>query len=467
MAKEEEFRVTAAPLPDELVPCLQHPVSQKVKSLHTIDKGMLTIAASVKDTHVGRGNAIELSLSCRNESLVDIQRVEIKVTEVVVSEGKYFKEHAFIEKNATINGFPCKATNEQNVKEAERRSATERQRQHAEMYGEIMNDTYIFSFACPSSVRDSYKGKLFQVNHHVKIKLTTNAMTDNPSIMIPLRIGNPPPSHGHLTADPSSLPTQTSARSTVPLSSLVPIPIPPPNEVAGPEVTHPELADQMIVFSVSLPELHANPPSVPTAMAMSSTSALLDDTLPAATAVPIDAMDAPTTVVQANAILVGGEVTTIEEDSLDSGRSFYDNLVPLPPPPSTAPSLPNLCEEMLVSVEDYEIIQNKFHDMKWRTLLEGISADEFGTIIGHVNVDSDQPRVATLLASAINDGNINIFTCQYCVAALKNASQWIRPKMVEVLVPFCIDLAENQNLIQANLSEWEQLITAPSMRNAL
>ena len=60
-----------------------------------VDQGNITLAARVKDTHIGRGDRIVVSIACRNDSLVDIQRVELKLQEIVAGDVKSSREGNF------------------------------------------------------------------------------------------------------------------------------------------------------------------------------------------------------------------------------------------------------------------------------------------------------------------------------------------------------------------------------------
>jgi len=54
----------------------------------------------------------------------------------------------------------------------------------------------------------------------------------------------------------------------------------------------------------------------------------------------------------------------------------------------------------------------------------------------------------------------NDFTCAHCAAAIRNVTPVFRSNMVEGLLPYCSDLSENNHLIRAELSEFEQIIVA-------
>ena len=251
-------------------------------------------------------------------------------------------------------------------------------------------------------------------------------------------VPNLPPSAPPAYAMESSTPTLPSyiSQSTSYLPEVSAIPLP----------SH--------AMTQSVPNL---PPSAPVAYAMETSTPTFPSSLPeiTATPLPLNAIDAPTTFVDSNVVVLGGDAILLPEEDPDTFD--YSSISPLRPPPAYAPSLVNLSEEMLTSVEDYDIIQNKLQDYGWKSLFAQISPDDFGAIIGHVNMDFDQPRVAVLLAPVVNGGDN--FSCEYCAAAVRCTSEWNRSTIVERLVPHCIDLAFNKHLIQSELSEWDQLIT--------
>jgi len=134
------------------------------------------------------------------------------------------------------------------------------------------------------------------------------------------------------------------------------------------------------------------------------------------------------------------------------------------------PSVEALLLEMLYSVDDYEIIRTKLQDSSagtdttssnnhtlWKSVLAAITPGEFGSILQHVNRDTDQPSVAVLLAtSAIEQGR---FTCDYGRAAVSNSAEWNRQAMVTLILPHCVDARNNCGKIRDILSEWDKIIT--------
>jgi len=122
-------------------------------------------------------------------------------------------------------------------------------------------------------------------------------------------------------------------------------------------------------------------------------------------------------------------------------------------------------DEMSVSVNDFDILSSKLQSADWRPVLSGLTPQEFGSIIAHVNMDFDQPRVAAMLAPHVNGGNC--FTCVYCLSALQNAAQWNRTAMVQKLLPLCVDARTGFTMLQEELSPWEQTVTARDFQIAL
>lgn len=629
--------MTSAPLPDERVPCVQSPVSQHVKSLNMVDQGILTFAARVKDTHIGRGDRLQVSISLRNESLVDIQRIDFKIQEIVAGdtiasrEGNFgekrtFKENICVHKQQSLHGLYYNAATQMSVSKvlSEPPTQQERDQLYSRIHQELQSDTFVVGLICPDSARDSYKGKLIHVQHQLKIRLMTNTVTDNPSILIPLKIGNPPKTetlrtfvpHRSSALNPSNIRTEgwqqgysrsdpgpTENPSILSLRNLAPVlPPTPSNRSVAPTI--PEEADSEPAsqstsdsppaegvnqtvessqvrnetqraaatspptstpanhtpsiflppaaappdpFAQSMPNLpppsappaviaplppasapplsfarsaEAIPSAPPAAMAylpnasappasFTQSAEAIPSAPPAAMAylptasappasftrsveaipsapsidqvsmvapvhtgyevadvpcitampVPADAVDAPITVVEPRLVFLGGGAIQLEGD----GAHEHPNQcsiasAPPPAPANLSPSLDLLFAEMLVSVEDFEIIREKLSNQRWKSLFSLISPSDFGSIIAHVNVDFDQPRVAALLAPHLNGGDNNL-SCAYAAAAVRSTSAWNRASMAEKLVPSCLDLRENGQLIKNELSEWDRVIT--------
>jgi hypothetical protein len=170
--------------------------------------------------------------------------------------------------------------------------------------------------------------------------------------------------------------------------------------------------------------------------------------------------EAATVTLEEDVIVLGGDAIIVDPSS----SVPLSSLTPLPPPSPTV-SLESLLRSMTSSINDVDMIEQKLRDPEWVRLLESLSAEEFGSVVAHVNIDFDQTRVAAMLVPYVNGGNN--FTCRYAAAAVKYASEWNRSNMAQRLVPLCVDIASNHELIRAQLTEWEQVVTGRDFEDAL
>jgi hypothetical protein len=126
--------------------------------------------------------------------------------------------------------------------------------------------------------------------------------------------------------------------------------------------------------------------------------------------------------------------------------------------------LERLLRELDGSIHDYEVVCTKLRDPAYKELFSMLTPNEFRSIIGHVSM-SHQVQVALLLAKQMVQ--YYSFTCEHCVGALQKTSDYFRANMVETLLPYCSDLDLNFPMIQQELNDWEQVITARAFTSAL
>ena len=119
-----------------------------------------------------------------------------------------------------------------------------------------------------------------------------------------------------------------------------------------------------------------------------------------------------------------------------------------------------LLQELEASIHDYNLLVGKINDPSWSALLAQITPTEYSHILVLVNVESDQPKVAELLAKHL--GSHGIFNCKYAKAAITNVAQWTRTNTLQKVLPFCNDLSTNADSIRSMLTEWELIITRDS-----
>jgi hypothetical protein len=227
------------------------------------------------------------------------------------------------------------------------------------------------SFLTPVTAMSSYVGQLMTIKHYVEIVFTTTGMmTSNPTIKIPVQVGE-------------AVPVLAAAAAAT-------------------------MAATDKVSSLS--------PSCP------------------ATAIPRD---------------IAGTTTTTPISTPTS----YKNVVPVNQPDEK--TVEGLLRGLEASVQDLAYIQECVKDTEWKdTVLTGLSAAQYGSIVGAVGSEFDQPAVATALAEIIVP-----FTCAHVMTALSQCAAWSRAAITERLLPYCTDRSTHQELIKTQLTEWEQMVT--------
>jgi hypothetical protein len=125
-------------------------------------------------------------------------------------------------------------------------------------------------------------------------------------------------------------------------------------------------------------------------------------------------------------------------------------------------SLKRLIQEMEDSIQDLNIVQCFLRDPAWDSIFETLTPTNYGNMISHVDTDYNQPKVAYSVAEKISN-----FSCDHVVRAIKACDEWNVAATVEKLIPFCKDLAENQDSIKNELSSWDQLVVERAFANAL
>lgn len=423
------FSVVSAGLPDERVPAFIRPQTFEVTgAAGLMKKGKLLLAASIEDAHIGRGQELYVDLSCRNFSKVDITRVQVSLLErmkwKVPWDDELSEDYEHVLFLVNDIDLPKLNKGKKHTSQIQDELVDQNLRlMYENMYRDLADGSNKLRVPIRYGTRDTFAGTLVQVEHFLKIKLQTPRGVSNPSVEIPIRIGTRPYQSANSTVIPAAV---TSA-------TLVPVPTPRLNRNEG-----------NIANSCGVP------------LPMAPTEGCVP--LVSATAIPgtVD-IEAPIFEATASAINLGGDaILGASTMSVD-----YAGLVPLAPPGhSTEPSLPRLYDEMVASVDDFDIITGYLQNDGWRELFENVTPEEYGMIITYVTMDFDQPRVASLLASHVNGG---ILTCQYVAAAVRGALDVHKATMVQRLAPRCVDLGQNGNLISNELSEWDRIITQRSL----
>lgn len=443
------LNVASAPVPNERVPAMIQPTCFTLNSLGIFKQGTCTLGVSVEDTHVGRGCTLDVHMACRNESTTDIRRINVKLIEALQwntdPAGYGHQRTKFIELlHLTDVDLPGLAKERKLREQVRKSNPAEQATVFTSIYEDLASGSSKIQLTVPPQARDSYSGQLIKVRHFLEIKLLTGRMTNNPDINVPIRIGNPPQRRSSATrrrpSVPAAVPTAAEPQATpmAPSAPMQPGYCPEAVEAVA-EV------EGSYGAGASAPYEQADIPIV-SAVALSGSTGTIQS---------------PVTHAPQDVIVLGGDAIIVDQDVdlSDLGR---------PPPPRrqiTPPSIESLIRDMVFSVNDYDTIAARLQDPSWIPLFQALSPQEFGTIIAHVNIDFDQPKIAKLLARYINDGRY--FTCHYAAQAIKNSSEWNRSTMASDLIPLCIDIDTHQALIRAELSEWELTVTQRDFDNAL
>jgi hypothetical protein len=427
------FSMQSAPLPLEKVPVIVRPTSFKLNSMGIFKKGTCTIGASVEDSQVGRGNVLRIHLACSNDSTETIRRVELKLVEA--QQWKTFpvefQRSALVVlkemKKIDLPGLDKDKKKRQEV----RRSISDPSSQettYSTIFEALASRDNLVQLKVPTHAHDSYSGQLIKIWHYLEIRVMTGPMANNPVVTVPIRIGSPP-----------------QVRSIV--QDAIPM--------------HASSSGQ---YTTTRPEAEYALPQIPYAQE-SAFAPQSQSTIPivSAVAIPVvsgDTFESPMVYAPQEVIVLGGDAIIVVE------QSGLSDLTPIAPPRvSSPPSLENLILEMTFSVNDYDIISARLRDPAWLPVFQAMSPQDLGTIIAFVNVDFDQPKVATLLAQHINGGSY--FTCHYAAEAVKNTVEWNRSTMASLLIPLCVDISTHHTLIRSELNEWERTVTARDFRDAI
>mmetsp|Transcript_7271 Transcript_7271/g.10286 ORF Transcript_7271/g.10286 Transcript_7271/m.10286 type:complete len:566 (+) Transcript_7271:123-1820(+) len=402
-SSRQEIHVSSKPLRKDRVPCFKEPITTPVSAC-CFSKGSMTYGAKVDDTILERGEQVTVKMSCVNNTSVEIESTHAMLTEIVswTVDGRTENQYRTLSR-ADFGTFQSRGQEDYVTS-----------RMGESNFDEIMNDieagAHCGIISLDSSANDTYSGHFIRTNHSIRIGITTaGCCVGDPGLEIPIQCGSA--SHND---------------STPPIFSS--------NE--EPEIAVPAWVDEAGDDAVT------------------STS-------------PIFVPNSYATVGGGNAIVVESENTDEAEINLTS-VTFPDEQQQhnVDVDESSDPSLTKLLDELKMSVSDLGIIEKKSADERWKTsVFSNLSPTDFQQVLEQVDIDFDQPKVAVILASMIDEN----FTCDYVVLALqaKSVANWNRTNMVEKLIGHCKDVQTNHERIRQELSEWEQQLTAKAFEAAL
>jgi hypothetical protein len=367
---KKSFSVESAPLASDKVPCMLRPTTHEVRQLGLLKKGSMTFAASVEDTHVGRGGVLEVSLACRNDATVNIQRVQVKIVELLHwKTGVDGEDRSATEKRVLVDlndvdlpGLLKSRRDRSEVRDSIKKNSTCSSRDQQDLYEDLLSGYNKILLNIPQGARDTYRGQLVDISHYIKIKLITNSLTDCPFAKIPLKIGFP----SVVTPTTPVFPPE-AARSSNQVWQQ------PPSEQARPQQQQQHVTNEV----VALPEDATDQTcyEIPIVNAI-----LVNEDGTYVLSAPVHAPP--------EAIVVGGTARIL--DSTDEGEIDLSRLTPISPPgitplPPLVPSLARLMDEVVASVNDYEVISRRLHDPQWKSVFSSLTPNDFGDIVRRVS----------------------------------------------------------------------------------
>ncbi|KAL7564145.1 hypothetical protein ACA910_021120 [Epithemia clementina (nom. ined.)] len=401
--KELYFDVVSMPLRPENVPCLIQPTQHRIQSMGLKEEGQVLLGALVRNSTVGRGKNVELVLACRNDSAVNIRCVEIQVVEFLRWTLGPKPETTDVTKVLKT----VKSVELPSTCKAKPRSEVGNISTKAlfrEIHEELRSRREPILIRIPETARDTYKGRLISVWHCLKITFQTRSLTNNATAVVPIQIGTPPVKR-------LKQQMQTAPSEAYPMSGMIPV---APGELS------------------TVPEDDEEAPN-----------------------------DAGPIVIAPDDLIILGSASIQRRSDPDAS-----SVVTAPPERvEVEVSIKSLLTSMESSVNDYDLIYKYLRDRRWAKLFSRMPARDYGQIISNVKVEVDQTRVAVLLAPHVNGGQR--FTCEFAAAAVKNCSASYRSVTTKRLLPLCVDIKENHNLLLKELNEWERIATNNEFEDAL
>jgi hypothetical protein len=455
----------SANLPSTPVPCLIQPASFPIQTLNLIPRGTVTVAASIKDSQVGRGQDVCVHLALHNQSTVNIDRVSIKLLEHVYwtttdKNGRKHEDTTTI-KLMKISDCPCQ---QQGVLVKQARSKTkrtpseiERQGIYSALYRDICSGASTCTITIPQFTRDSHRGALIRVWHTLSIKLKTPTFSNSASISIGLKIGNRNRNYGLTESSHSeNLPEMTPVSSAS--SSLM---------TTDSQTYTSSDADEGQMHCDTRndnPQCHDRfPPSLADALqevAKAEQTARIRSNasgqIPIISAAPI----------YADYIIAPGNefVIVLDEDAIIPNESDLTNLVPLPPP--NVVSIHSLLHRLASAFNPYLLLREILEHPEWRHLIEkGVDPELYGHIVALFQDHLQQIQIAKLLAPLVNGGHA--FTEAFAVAAIRRSTEWNRINMAREVILLIDCFPSTGSLILNELSEWERMVLQSNLDDAL
>ena len=233
--KTMPIAIAAATLERNTTPYIMHPTTQTISSVNGSKQGSITYAATVQNTNIQKGDDLIVALSCRNDSTVSIQRVEVKVVELLnwgskegYTKSRHFKETLVSRVGVKLPGLQRENDSKTELVDATYRTVEAQNAMDAAIRDDLISGLNTIKLEIPLRARDSYAGTLIDIRHYLKCKFVTNAYGSGsqPSIKIPLHVGLPEDIPSRIPPSPFleiSAPLVPEHEKELPVASPVPL----------------------------------------------------------------------------------------------------------------------------------------------------------------------------------------------------------------------------------------------------
>ena len=199
--KELPIQILAKPM-DPLPPSphMASPVNEPVTHCCCCNKGSISLGGKVEETRLAPESQCTVSLSCRNHSTVQPQNVRARIRQEVkwqcsghsktVSKYLVTVEFPSILNNLTVT----QPHHHHQHHHGGRLADILLQDDMADMFREINDDIHQGTLIIPPNILDTYSGHLITVKHRLELEVKTGCCISDPSIYIPIWIGQAAPS---------------------------------------------------------------------------------------------------------------------------------------------------------------------------------------------------------------------------------------------------------------------------------
>lgn len=212
---EHPLFVVGETLSHKKYPYILRPTCFPLNSHGLFNKGYVTLAARVENTHVSKGGSLDFSLACRNKSRRSVQRVDVHLIEEIQwtdsacapttngSSNENNEDQFAMSRTVTLGS--CKNLQMDSLrmecwdltKDPLPLSTTEPPEVDvltvSEMHNCLSSQNNLVHIRLPSTARESYTGKLIKVSHYLQIALVFKSKHGcDPVLKIPIKVFDQP-----------------------------------------------------------------------------------------------------------------------------------------------------------------------------------------------------------------------------------------------------------------------------------